>query len=94
MNNLILSKADEILSNRRQEYGDAHDSFGRIAAFWSAYLDIDITMADVANMMILLKVSRSKSSPRKEDNALDIIGYAVLHEILTKEAHANSNKET
>lgn len=33
---------------------------------------------DVANMMIMLKISRSVTSPDKADTWLDIAGYAAL----------------
>jgi hypothetical protein len=37
----------------------------------------ELTPADVAAMMILMKVSRITTSPGKEDNWVDIAGYAA-----------------
>ena len=54
------------------------DSFGVIAGLWSAYLGQDISSADVANMMILMKVARNSSGVYKADNWIDICGYAAL----------------
>jgi hypothetical protein len=44
---------------------------------WSAYLGVDVTEVDVAAMMVLLKVSRSRSSDHS-DNWVDVCGYAAI----------------
>lgn len=75
----ILDKAKEIIDGERQViYGDAEDSFDTIAKLWSAYLNTPINSADVANMMILMKVARNSSGVYKDDNWIDICGYAAL----------------
>lgn len=75
----ILNKAAVIVTGERQgTYGNAEDSFGRIGKLWSAYLNRDVTEEDVANMMILMKVARNASGVYKEDNWIDICGYAAL----------------
>lgn len=74
----VLTKALEIINGeRRQTYGDPKDCFERIANFWSYYLDKYIRKEDVAMMMILMKVARSKNS-YEQDNFVDICGYAAL----------------
>lgn len=82
MNN-ILNTANEIINgDRKDEYGDAFDSFDRIAGLWSSYLDHHITPVDVAQMMILMKVSRganvAKFNAIQEDSLVDIAGYSAL----------------
>jgi len=72
----ILDEAKKILEHRGAEYGDVNVSFSRIAKMWTGYLGWDISAHDVANMMILLKVSRMKKK-YSEDSALDVIGYSV-----------------
>ena len=75
----ILQEAERIICGDRQDdYGSASASFERIADMWRAYLGVDIEAMDVANMMILLKVSRSITAPDKADTWLDIAGYAAL----------------
>ena len=75
----ILSKAKSIINGERQgTYGDAEDSFQTIADRWSAYLNTEISSEDVANMMILMKVARNSSGVYKDDNWIDICGYAAL----------------
>lgn len=72
----ISEEAAAIVAGERQaDYGDANESFARIANLWSAYTGSAIEPWDVAQMMILLKVSRAKTS-KKRDTLVDIIGYA------------------
>lgn len=75
----ILVKADQIIrGDRAQEYGDAKESFTRIAILWGAILGVDISEADVARMMIALKISRLQKTADHADSWVDIAGYAAL----------------
>lgn len=77
--NDILDKAKTIINGERQgTYGNAEDNFASIAAFWSTYLNTPIDSTDVANMVILMKVARNSSGVYKDDNYIDICGYAAL----------------
>ena len=74
----ILTKASEIvIGNREEAYGSPEDNFQRIATMWSSYLNAPVTPADVAVMMILLKVSRIGSGQVTLDNWIDIAGYTA-----------------
>ena len=80
----FINKASEIITGERAEqYGDATTSFQNIADFWSVYLSrimgsgVMITPRNVADMMILLKIS-STVTDFHEDSYIDIIGYAAL----------------
>ena len=74
-----LEQASHLISNdRAEEYGDARESFERTAKFWSLYLGHPITANDVANMMVLIKVSRLSHQPGHLDSLVDIAGYAAL----------------
>lgn len=80
----VLQEAEHLINgDRQQSYGDAYESFERIASFWHTYLkhklkDTEhVTPKDVASMMILLKVSRSVTSS-KRDNWVDAAAYAEL----------------
>jgi hypothetical protein len=78
----ILEEALKLVNgDRQQNYGDIHDSFNRIAGFWSAYLGIHVDIFDVAKMMILLKVSRAKDN-NHIDSYIDIAGYVACIEKL------------
>lgn len=89
--NDVLDNAKKIINGERQgTYGNAEDSFSIIAQMWTAYLGKDITADDVANMMILMKVARNSSGVYKDDNWIDICGYAALGgEIQSKSVIAN-----
>lgn len=75
---VVLHKAAALINgDRKDDYGDAKESFGRIAKLWSAYLGHDVSSYDVALMMALLKISRA-SHKYTEDSIVDLIGYAAL----------------
>lgn len=75
----ILEKAKEIINGDRQgTYGKPEDSFQMISELWSSYLKCDVSSVDVANMMVLLKVARNAGGVYKDDNWIDICGYAAL----------------
>lgn len=76
--------------DRASTYGDARLSFDRIADLWSAIgiqRDGELILgSDVALMMVLLKVARQASSP-KDDNWVDMAGYAALGAELDADEH-------
>lgn len=69
--------------DRAAVHGSAERSFGAIAAHWSAHLaaahgcHVQLTGADVALMMILMKVVRAGGNPSHGDSWVDIAGYAA-----------------
>lgn len=75
-----------VCGDREQDYGSPENNFERIAKLWEAYVrgkcvssDADVCFAphDVAAMLILLKVARVASGNAKDDNWVDIAGYAA-----------------
>ncbi|AOT23177.1 hypothetical protein SEA_TAQUITO_57 [Mycobacterium phage Taquito] len=61
----VLQEAQRLIfGDREQQYGNPSESFDRIAGLWSAYIGTELNGLDVANLMILLKVSRTKSTSR------------------------------
>ena len=75
---------EEILKHRAEQYGDASESFGAIAQMWSAYLGTKVNSRDVAMMMVLLKVNRSKTAGgfHFKDSCADGRNYLTLAEQL------------
>jgi len=72
----LLDTAKELVTrDRNATHGEPEDTFGLIAAYWSAHLDRAITSADVAIMMNLMKCARLKANPSNPGNWLDGIGY-------------------
>lgn len=75
----ILSIAGELIGGDRQAtYGDAREMHQSIADLWSAYVGVELTAVDIAAMMVLMKVARSKGPRKHTDNWIDICGYAAL----------------
>ena len=82
----ILALAKEMVSKDRNEtHGDAFKNHAEIAEFWNIFLDgklrpmANITAADVAIMMILLKISRTTQGEKFNlDNFIDMAGYAAI----------------
>lgn len=84
----ILKTASDLISRERQgEYGNPRDNFANVANLWNDFLRAQgisdvfsnpITPSDVACMMILLKIARIGRKPDKDDNWIDIAGYAGL----------------
>ena len=73
-----LRNAESIVcSDRDQQYGDPENNFAQIANMWTSYLGVEIVPEDVAMMMIMLKIARAKTGSYKEDNYIDIAGYAA-----------------
>lgn len=72
----ILAEASRIISvDRQATHGDPENSFGLIAAYWSAHLDHPVTPTDVAVMMTLFKAARIKNNPAHPDSWIDGCGY-------------------
>jgi hypothetical protein len=72
---------ERLLQEREQAYGDAHESFQRIATLWGDVLGILVTPQQVASCMIMLKVARllaDGDGSHDEDSVLDIKGYTTL----------------
>ena len=69
--------AKAVLTDRAREYGAPEDCLTLIAALWSRYTGCDISTADVAAMMLLLKLARVEWNSRHADSWVDIAGYAA-----------------
>ena len=75
----ILERAGALTCGaREEEYGPPAESFGRVAVMWGGYLGVGITAADVCALLVMLKLSRGKVSPEREDSWVDAAGYAAL----------------
>ena len=64
-----------VTQDRAATHGNAERNFGLIAVYWSAHLDANVTAADVAVMMTLLKLARLKSNIGNLENWTDGCGY-------------------
>ena len=66
-----------VCGDREQDYGSPEHSFAKIAELWSAYCSIAFSAKDVAVMMALMKIARIRTGHGKEDNWIDLAGYAA-----------------
>ncbi len=67
-----------VTQDRQNDYGKPENNFQNIANLWNAYFGKEIVNStDVSILLMLLKVARLKTSPHKEDNWVDIAGYAA-----------------
>lgn len=74
----VLSLAtDAVMRDRAATHGDVENSFGMIAAIWSARLGVRVSPAQVAIMLVDLKTCRAWGNPVHADNWIDIAGYAA-----------------
>lgn len=83
-NEVITGAAGIINADRKDDYGDALDSFKSIAGLWNAYLRArgilikELFPSDVAMLMDLLKTSRFATGGYKADSFVDKVGYSAL----------------
>jgi hypothetical protein len=80
----VSEKLNQILDDRQEQYGSAHDNFTRIGVGWGAILNIgDIPPHVVALMYDFGKTIRCIVNPEHNDSWLDKQGYTQLgHEIV------------
>tara|TARA_R100001244_G_scaffold131089_1_gene103950 strand:+ start:102 stop:467 length:366 start_codon:yes stop_codon:yes gene_type:complete len=91
----FLSEATRLVGNDREDdYGDKVHNHNNIAKLWSSYLDIKIEAHDVAIMMTLLKIARTKLGVVSKDTYIDMAAYsAIAGEIKFKEPKKESEGE-
>ncbi len=87
----FLNRARVLVEGQREkDYGDKTKNHKNIAKLWSAYLDVSISAHDVAIMMTLLKISRTKLGEVSKDTYIDMSAYgAIAGEIKFKEGEEN-----
>ena len=75
----VLEEARNLIyGDRAETHGDVEGNFGNIAGLWSVYLGHTVTAEDVALMMTLMKIARTKSGDVNMDDIVDAIGYLAL----------------
>ena len=77
-NKSILSEAEEIVNgSRNSDYGDARESFGRVATIASVMTGKELAPEDCCAVLMAVKLVR-ESFAHKRDNLVDLCGYAEL----------------
>lgn len=89
-----LRIANEIVNGAREkDYGTPEDNFQFIADQWASYLNYPIDRQDVANMMILLKIARTKTGTGTDDCFIDMAGYAACAYEMNQDKHPMDDEE-
>ena len=74
----ILDEAKSlVLGDRNSAYGPAWEDYGRTAKLWSIILNHEVTAAQSALCMVVVKLSR-ECFKHKRDNLVDMAGYAAV----------------
>ena len=81
-----LEVAQETVGQRAEEYGPPDENFEVIANLWSAYLGIEVTKYDYAQLMVLAKIGRARTGEPDFDTHTDQCGYSHLAELVKSEA--------
>ena len=81
----VLQKAKDLVTGDRNDtHGDAFNNHAEIAEFWNIFLDkklqamASITADDVALMMVLLKMARTKLGAVSRDTYVDMAAYGAI----------------
>ena len=77
-NDVLAGAAGLVSGARGNDYGDAKESFQRIADMWTAMKGVKFTAGDVGRFMVAVKLARLAVNPGLEDGYVDIAGYAAL----------------
>lgn len=81
---LASDAVSTMMGDRNRTHGRPEDTLKRIARLWSGYLGIDdLSAGDVAAMMTLLKLARSRHGYDR-DHYLDAVAYLLLAEGLSR----------
>ena len=75
---ILETSLNLVSGNRNDTHGDKLKNHQNIADLWSAYLGIEITPMQVATLMVLLKVARTKEGSHNIDDYIDACGYAAI----------------
>ena len=79
----LLEAATAAVGDRGLNYGTPEDNFRRIADLWNIHIAnrrepaAPLSAADVAQMMVLMKIARLQNHPGHLDSWIDIAGYAA-----------------
>lgn len=75
---MVLRRAETVVMERQQSYGDPAASMAAVAARWSVTLGQPVTPEQVVLCLIDLKLARLSHNPGHYDSAVDLAGYAAL----------------
>lgn len=82
----MMERGDILDEAKRLTHGDRNKNYGkpltnhqRIAGLWSIYLEQEITPAQAAMCLALVKVARLIETPDHQDSPIDLAAYAAIY---------------
>jgi hypothetical protein len=76
----ILDEAKRLThGDRNKNYGKPLTNHTRIAGLWSIFLETEITPAQAAMCLALVKVARLIETPDHQDSPIDLAAYAAIY---------------
>lgn len=76
--NVLYLAKECVTKDRQSNYGTPENNFAEIGKMWGLYLGQEAIRPDqVAMMMAILKIVRTKGNPEYADNYIDLAGYAA-----------------
>lgn len=76
-----LRQCADIADERQEQYGDVKGNFIEIQQILSAAFGIELSLTEIAKVMIATKLSREKHKP-KQDNRQDCVNYMAILDYL------------
>ena len=74
----IETAAKLVGGDRNRQHGSIEGVHQKIADLWGAYLGVEVSAQDVAAMMVLLKIGRTRNGKANPDDWVDAAGYAGI----------------
>ena len=74
----FLREAMTITNDRNKTHGDRVVNHGNISQLWSWYLKKEVTAYDVAMLITLLKIARTKTGSPNKDDHVDGAAYLAI----------------
>lgn len=75
---ILQAAASAVEGPRNDTHGTKKLNMAHTAALWTAYKGVEFSAADVAHMMVLLKMSRVICGKPLDDHWVDMAGYAAI----------------
>jgi hypothetical protein len=76
----ILDEAKRLThGDRNKNYGKPLTNHQRIAGLWSIFLEQEISPAQAAMCLALVKVARLIETPDHQDSPIDMAAYAAIY---------------
>ena len=84
---VLLEAQGLVHGPRAEKYGPPAENFKRIADLWHAAFGWDVTVDDIWQAFVLVKIARERNTPQR-DTRVDVAGYAEAGDWVHRERAA------